>query len=231
RRPLPLMAAAVAAGVLALILFMPPLATRALDYLQEPFTVARLSTVLSSLLLLGLCSALGALLELVPGARAQHIATALVLALGVLAATRLAGHAPLFFSELVQRARAPREQRYAVLEMLEARRRMLAEVIPPGTTVLATARFSRYVVMLCDCYVIIADRGHTYLPFSQQRRDQLLRLNGPDTPWEERSALLQQYGLKLVVFESRHLRRLYRWSHEHGSVIGAAAGLEVVQLH
>jgi hypothetical protein len=37
--------------------------------------------------------------------------------------------------------------------------------------------------------------------------------------------------LKLVVFESRHLARLYRWSHQHGTVIGEAAGLEVVELH
>jgi hypothetical protein len=236
RRVAPLAAAAFGALPLSLILFIPKLTTLALDYLQQAFTVARLSTVLSSLLLLGACAGVAALVAWVAwvarvaSSKSRRALEALVLLLAIGAATRLTGHAPLFFHELVQLARAPREQRYATLEMLEARRQMLERVVPPGTTVLATARFSRSVVMLCDCYVIIADRGHTHVSFSQQRRDQLIVMNGLDTPWDRRVELLRRYGLSLVVFESRHLRRLYRWTHEHGRVIGAAAGLEVVQL-
>jgi hypothetical protein len=229
-RPLPLLAAAFGGLLLALVLFIPRLTTLALDYLQQPFTVARISTVLSSLVLLGACAGVGALLELTPSGKPRRAIEALVLLLAIGAATRLTGHAPLFFDELVQLARAPREQRHATLDMLEARRRMLQRVVPPGTTVLTTARFARSVVMLCDCYVIIADRGHTYVSFSQERRDQLVVMNGLNTPWDQRVALLKRYGLSLVVFESRHLRRIYRWTHEHGRVIGEAAGLEVVEL-
>ncbi|HKP63775.1 MAG TPA: hypothetical protein VJV78_43875 [Polyangiales bacterium] len=226
----PLMAAAFGALPLSLVLFIPKWTTLALDVLQQAFTVARLSTVLSSLLLLGACAGVGALIELTPSGKPRRVSEALVLLFAIGAATRLTGHAPLFFGELVQMARAPREQRYATLEMLEARRQMLERVVPPGTTVLTTARFARTVVMLCDCYVIIADRGHTYVSFSQERRDQLVLMNGLSTPWDQRVELLKRYGLSLVVFESRHLRRIYRWTHEHGKVIGEAAGLEVVQL-
>jgi hypothetical protein len=240
---LTLMAAALGAVTLAVILFWPPATTLAVALLDQPFTVARLSTVLSSLLLLGIALGLGALVQLVrvrverrdrasrPLRRSALFGVkALVLLLAVAAATRLTGHAPVFFNEVVDAALRPREVRYATLDMLEARRAMLRRVVPPGTTILTTARFARSVVMLCDCYVIIADRGHTYISFARDRREQLVRMNAPMTPWPERRTLIQRYGLKLVVFESRHLARLYRWSHEHGSVIGTAAGLEVVQL-
>lgn len=248
----PLAAAAAGTVFLAVLLLWPPACTLALRVLQQPFAVARLSTVLSSLLMLGIAAALCQVPELrwrkrgrsagaessptSAGAsrfawiRGPSVVAVLVVALAIAASTRLTGHAPLFFSEVVHMALLPREVRHATLEMLEARRAMLQKVVPAGTTVLTTARFARSVVMMCDCYVIIADRGHTYVSFAKERREHLLLLNGPNTPWPERADLLRRYGLKLVIFESRHLRRLYRWSHEHGTVIGEAAGLEVVAL-
>jgi hypothetical protein len=240
-RAAPLTAAAVGALGLAVILFWPPATTLAVAVMGQPFTVARLSTVLSSLLLLGIAVGLGALVALVlarlksrePASIRRWLSVvveAVVLLLAVAGATRLTGHAPMFFSELVDTALRPSEARYATLEMLEARRAMLRQVVPKGATVLTTARFARSVVMLCDCYVIIADRGHTFVSFARERREDLVRMNGPNTPWDERAALMKRYGLKLVVFESRHLARLYRWSHQHGNVIGSAAGLEVVEL-
>lgn len=242
-RAAPLAAAALGALGLSVILFWPPATTFAVAAMQQPFTVARLSTVLSSLLLLGIAVGLGSLVELARSRlksredplspiprRVNAAVEAIVLLLAVAGATRLTGHAPMFFSELVDTALRPREARYATLDMLEARREMLQKVVPKGATVLTTARFARSVVMLCDCYVIIADRGHTYVSFARERREHLVRMNGPNTPWDERAALIKRYGLKLVVFESRHLARLYRWSHQHGQVIGAAAGLEVVEL-
>jgi hypothetical protein len=243
----PIAGAAFAALGLSVALFSPHAATYLLNYLDQPFTVARLSTVLSTLLLFGFAAALAESCALAGGRlfpdatggacesrprwrQPRRIGAALVLALAVAAATRLTGHAPLFFSELAQLALAPSERRHAQLAQLQQRRALLQRVIPRGTTVLTTARFARFVVMLCDCYVIAADRGHTGVPFIRERREQLQRLNGRDTPWPERAALLQRYDLELVVFESRHLRRLYGWTREHGRVIGEAAGLEVVRL-
>jgi len=232
----PLAAAALGALGLSVTLFWPPATTFAVALLGQPFTVARLSTALSSFLLLGIAVGAGSLAQLAIAAmstRRRWLLSgleALVLLLAVGAATRLTGHAPMFFGEVVEAALRPSEQRHATLDMWQARREMLKRVVPPGTTVLTTARFARSVVMLCDCFVIIADRGHTYVSFARERREQLLKLNGLTTPWPERAALLNRYGLKLVVFESRHLARLYRWSHQHGTVIGEAAGLEVVEL-
>jgi hypothetical protein len=231
----PAAAAAVGGLGLSLTLFWPPATTFAVALLDQPFTVARLSTALSSLLLLGIALGVGSAAQLAidalpPRRWLSAGCQALVLLLAVGAATRLTGHAPMFFGDVVQAALRPREVREAGLDVLEQRRQMLKQVVPPGTTVLTTARFARSVVMLCDCYVIIADRGHTYVSFARERREQLLKMNGPATPWPERAELIKRYGLKLVIFESRHLARLYRWSHEHGTVIGEAAGLEVVEL-
>jgi hypothetical protein len=233
-RALPLLAAGIGAVSLGVTLFWPPATTFAVSLLNKPFTVARLSTVLSSLLMLGIAVGVNAVVETVTHAwRSRWLRFALeVLAVVVItgAATQLTGHAPVFFADVVVAALKPQEVRYARLDMLEARREMLQRVVPAGTTVLTTARFARFVVMLCDCYVIIADRGHTYIPFASERREQVLRMNRPNTPWEERAELLRRYRLRLVVFESRFLARLYRWSHEHGRVVGRAAGLEVVEL-
>jgi hypothetical protein len=233
-RALPLLAAALGAASLGVILFWPPATTFAVALLNQPFTVARLSTVLSSLLMLGIAAGVNAVVEIAAHAGRRRwfgfVLEALAVVMIVGAATRLTGHAPMFFSEVVDAAMKPQEARYATLHMLEARREMLGRVVPAGTTVLTTARFARFVVMLCDCYVIIADRGHTYIPFARERREQLLLMNGANTPWRERAELLRRYRLKLVVFESRYLARLYRWSHEHGRVVGKAAGLEVVEL-
>jgi hypothetical protein len=230
---LPLLAAGLAAGTLAGVLFWPPATTRAVALLDQPFTVARLSTVLSTLLLLGIAVGVGSLVGMIGGVSRRRLLApveAVVLVLAVAAATRLTGHAPMFFSEVVDLALRPQVERHATLDMLEARREMLKQVVPAGTTVLTTARFARSVVMLCDCYVIIADRGHTYLSFAADRREHLLKLNALATPWKLRKALLDYYGLQYVIFESRFVPRIYRWAHEHGQVIGEAAGLEVVKL-
>ncbi len=233
-RRAPLAAATLGAAVLSVTLFVPIVATHALDVLKAPFTIARMATVLSSLVLLGITAGFSELVGRVAGvprlAKVRRLPEMLALIGAVAAATQLTGHAPLFFRELVNMALQPSQVRRATLERLEERRELLATLVPPGTTVLTTARFARSVVMICDCYVIIADRGHTHVAFAKERREELLKLNRANTPWDERVSLLERYGLKLLVFESRHFARLYRWTAKHGTVVGEAAGLRVVEL-
>jgi hypothetical protein len=215
-----------AAGLSAL-LFSVRGATAAMRLLQTPFVVARLSTVLTSLLFLGIVACLARSSELWP--RAQRVLAMLLMLLSVGVSTQLLGHAPISFADHVRAALRPFAERHALLEELKQRRVLLQSTVPPGTTVLTTARFARQVVMLCDCYVLAADRGHTHVAGIAERRRDLVYLNAPTTTWERRQALLAHYGLHIMVFERRWQRR-FHFAYEHGELLGSAAGLDVVHL-
>jgi len=230
RRRLPLVAALAAALWLSALLFSRTGATLAWRALSAPFIVARLSTVLTSLLALGLCACAAWPFErLERTSRAARVLAAIGCIALVWGSTRLLGHAPLSFSEHVQQARAPRQERQALLTRLLERRAMLKRSVPAGSTLLTTARFARQLVMLCDCYVLAADRGHTQLPGIDKRRRDLVFLNAVQSPWDQRARLIAHYGVKLVTFENRWRRR-YQWAYDHGDVIGSAAGQDVIAL-
>lgn len=227
-RRLPLAAASLAALWLAAILFTRTGATWGWKVLQAPFVVARLSTILTTLLTLGACA-----LTLWPvrcargGRRSIEVLLLLLLWAG---ASQLLGHAPKSFRGHVQAALAPREQRHALLDRWLARRQMLVQTVPAGSTVLTTPRFARYVVMLCDCYVLAADRGHTHVSGMDKRRRDVTFMNSWDAPWDERLALIQHYGVRLVTFERRWKRR-YSWTYQHGKLLGHSAGQDVIELN
>jgi hypothetical protein len=225
----PLLGAGICALLLAATLFTVQGATAALDLLKTPFVVARLSTVLTTLLFLGICTLCALLTERLALPGRSFIQAGLYLGL-VGAAACLLGHAPVSFGEHVRAALAGRDARYALLEQLEERRALLQSVVPRGATVLTTARFARQVVMLYDCYVLAADRGHTRVFGIDKRRKDLVLLNAADTSWPVRSRLLTSYSLRLVTFENRWRRR-YQWAYDHGRLLGRAAGLDVIQLY
>jgi len=106
---------------------------------------------------------------------------------------------------------------------------MLVQSVPPGSEVLTTPRFARYLVMLCDCYVLAADRGHTHVAGMDKRRRDVSFMNSTAAPWEQRLQLMEHYGVRLVTFERRWQRR-YRWSYQHGRLIGSASGQDVIAL-
>jgi hypothetical protein len=216
-----------AALLLAAVLFTVRGASAALQLLRTPFVVARLSTVLAMLLFFGIAACVAACTQLL--GRTRVIVEAVLTLAMVFLATQLLGHAPLSFADHLRDALAPLAQRHALLDQLETRRALLERTLPRGVTVLTTARFARQLVMLCDCYVLAADRGHTGVQGIGKRRRDLVVLNAATTPWEVRAKLMASYGLKLVAFEQRWARR-YRWTFEHGHVIGNAAGLDVMQI-
>jgi hypothetical protein len=226
-RRLPLLAALAGACWLGAALFTRTGATLAWHALSAPFIVARLSTLLTSLLVFGVCACLAWPIERL--ARGRALAAALACLLLTYASTRALGHAPLSFQQHVQAALAPTEERMALLTRLMERRAMLRQNIPAGSTVLTTARFARQLVMLCDCYVLAADRGHTQLAGIDKRRRDLVFLNAALSPWDQRAKLIAHYGVQLVTFENRWHRR-YQWAYDHGELIGSAGGQDVVAL-
>ena len=226
-RSLPLAAAALGAAWLGALLFTQLGATWAVRVLEAPFIVARLSTVLTSLLVLGGCASLMVVAGRVRRGRA--IVEAVLYVMLFACATQLLGHAPKSFREHVEAALKPESERHALLERWTARRALLTRTVPAGSVVLTTPRQARYVVMLCDCYVLAADRGHTGIFGIDKRRRDLTFMNSSDAPWEQRARLIQYYGVKLVTFERRWQRR-YRWAYQHGTVLGSEAGQDVIEL-
>jgi len=84
--------------------------------------------------------------------------------------------------------------------------------------------------MLCDCYVLAADRGHTGILGIDKRRRDLNFLNSTGAAWEQRAQLIKYYGVRLVTFERRWQRR-YSWAYQHGKLLGSAAGQDVIELN
>jgi hypothetical protein len=229
-RRLQLMAACAVALWLGVLLFVPTVATIAAGTLQGHFVVARLSTVLTTLLVFGICACVSWpwACERLPAAlrKFAYAVLSLVLACG---ATFLPGHAPVRFGMHVTQALAPEPERHARLELLLARQTLLRERVPAGSTVLTTPRFARQVVMLRDCYVLAADRGHTHVVGIDKRRRDLVFLNAADTPWSARERLIRYYGLRIVTFERRWQQR-YAWAYQHGTLLGSVAGEDVIEL-
>jgi hypothetical protein len=229
KRALPLIAAGVAACWLGAVLFTRTGVSLALRVLREQFIVARLSTVLTSLLVLGACALVLYFTAYVTRARWRSALQSTLYLLLCLGCTQLPGHAPKSFSEHLQAALAPAAQRRALLDRWLARRALLQQYIPAGSVVLTTPRQARYVVMLCDCYVLAADRGHTGILGIDKRRRDLNFLNSTGAAWEQRAALIKYYGVRLVTFERRWQRR-YSWAYQHGKLLGSAAGQDVIEL-
>jgi hypothetical protein len=218
--------AGLASLVLSVGLFVPAACMLLVRVLQEPFAVARLSTVLATLLLCALCATFVALAQHLP---APRVAQLIVSVAALVAATHLPGQAPRTFREHLDAAVAPLDKRRATLELMQARRTLLARTVPPGATVLTTTRMARPVVMVCDCFVIAADRGHTHVPGIAERRADVEVLTTPTTPWSMRAALLARYAVRYVVYP-RNQARNYAWTREHGQVQGAGGDYEVVAL-
>jgi hypothetical protein len=224
----PFAGALLASLMLAGLLFTERGAGWALLLLQTPFVVARLSTILTSLLVLGMCAAAAFALQHIPQRLLRRGAEALVVVIAFLICTRTLGHAPHTFREHVRAALDRRWERQRSLRQLLARRKVL-HALPRGTTVLTTARFARQVVMLRDCYVLAADRGHTGIDGIAQRRRDLVFMNAEKTPWAVRRRLIEDYDLHWVTFERRWMRR-YRWAYDHGHVRASGAGQDVIEL-
>lgn len=227
RFSLPLSAAGLSAGCLGALLFTELGATWAVRVLRSAFVVARLSTVLTSLLVLGGCALIMFVANLTRRGR-YLLESALYLALFA-GATQLLGHAPKSFREHVEAALQPEAERRMLLNRWIARRALLTRTIPAGSVVLTTPRQGRYVVMLCDCYVLAADRGHTGIAGIDKRRRDLTFMNSSDAPWERRAQLIKYYGVRLVTFERRWQRR-YQWAYRHGKLLGSEAGQDVIEL-
>jgi hypothetical protein len=205
---------------------VPALCELAIGLGLPDFGVARLITLASSLLVVAIGVALAALLDQVARPALLHNAA---LAATTLAASMLPGHAPRTFPEHVTDALADRPHRHSQLELLRARRDLLAAHVPAGETVLATLRDARYVVMLRDLRVVAVDRGHGHVPDLTQRRQHVELMTQARLPWPVRAQFLQHYGVHFVVYRDKHRGR-FSWARDHGHTLARAGGWQLVRL-
>jgi hypothetical protein len=219
---------ALSAPVLLLcaMLFVPALCTLSTRLLLEPFAVARLSTVLATILFAAGAGALALLLERAPRTAWLH---PLVLVGCALVGSQLLGHAPRSFAEHARAALGAASEARDQLADCNLRRRLLAAHVPPGSTILTTPRWARYVVMVFDARVIAADRSHSRVPGLQRlRREASLATANKTTP-ALRDALLAKYHIRWVAYHS-NLRKQHAWAEKVGRYVGAAGDLHLVDL-
>lgn len=219
---------ALSAPVLLLLgmLFVPALCTMSTRLLLEPFAVARLSTVLATILFAASAGALALLLE-----RAQR--TTWLQALGLLGCallgTQLLGHAPRTFAEHWRAALGAQSESRAQLAACILRRELLAAHVPPGSTVLSTPRLARYVVMVFDARVIAADRSHSSVPGLTRLRREATLATANRTPPALRNALLAKHHIRWVAYHD-NLRKQHAWAEQLGRHVGVAGELHLVDL-
>jgi hypothetical protein len=221
----PMLALGSAAVMLAAIPLQPSLATLA-SLAMPQFGVARMITLASSLLLVAIGGLLANVVDRFAGSTGVRLA---VTALATAAATQLPAQAPRSFSAHVQSVLAGPGERLQLLNEHWARRELLRAHVPAGERILATLREGRYAVMLHDVHVVAADRGDGQVPSIAVLRRHVIVMTEARTPWPERAALLQHYGLRFVLYRDKHVSR-FRWALQHGRLLGAAGGLQLAQL-
>jgi hypothetical protein len=212
--------------LLGVTLLVPALCTLAVRLLQEPFAVARLSTVLNTALFAACAGALGLLLERAP--RAAWL-SALGLVGCALLGSQLLGHAPRSFGEHWRAALTGQSEARAQLVEHGLRRRFLASHVPPGSSVLTTPRLARYVAMVFDARVVAADRSQTHVPGLDRLRHEASLMTAKKTAPALRNALLAKHRIRWVAYRDKD-RAAHAWAEALGRHLGQAGALHLVDL-
>jgi hypothetical protein len=215
----------LASAVPAALLFTPPLCTLAVSVAGAPFLVVRLVPVVATCLFVGLSAALA------DGVKqdARRLLPELLLIAVAVTGTQLRGHAPHLWGDYMASALAPASERLADKREAKQRRALLEQHVPRGSTVLATLRMARLVLMLHDVYVIAADRGHAHIPGLLRRRADVVRITELPLTWKERRRLLRHYGVRYAVVR-RNEEYMYAWARRHAKRLGSDGGWSVLRL-
>jgi hypothetical protein len=126
-------------------------------------------------------------------------------------------------------AKKPATLRLQSLDTYAKMRSFLRDHIPPGETVLASSIFGPTIVLLYDCHIVAAQRGHNGLPGQEvyRRREDLAAILRADTPWETRRELLRKYGIRFVIASFMQVD----WMRDHIRQDLRGPSLRVVELN
>ena len=188
----------------AAVLYLPPLCTLAIKVGFAPWMLSRISFVM----MMGFA-------VLVPASAAYLLETKLphwslrgVVSVGafVLAIVATAGqhgfdwrylveNKPTSWPAYLSNAGKSAEERTHVIKSLRAWRRVYADHLPHGATILADQHYGVGLVMSHDCRIVASGTGSAGVADIWQRRKDVERMCANQTPWEERRALLKKYDV------------------------------------
>ncbi len=185
----------------AAVYYFPPLCTLLLKLLGAKWVLMRIGGVM------GIClwtMIVGGLLFLLR----EHFGTWWKRALLTLVAVVLANHVPHRAPEYTwatywQRAGLPRDIRQTQLEYLRDASSLLHDAIPSGAVVLADGKAGRLLVTLADCHILAPDRSSPGANANPQRKLDMQALLDPNTNWDERKKLLDEYRIRFFLVTQR----------------------------
>ncbi len=196
---------AAVVGVMALVLYTPPLCTAALAAVGQPWILGRFECILRMGLTALLVPGIAFLLESwirptgwkpVPHGWVRGLIAVGVLFLGIASASPTKMHNWTTYRQraVTGQADVDPEGPAEKLQRLRNYRRVFEEFIPRGETILAPLEAGLSAVMLHDCHIVAGARGNNGVPDFAQRRRDVGQMLADDTPWPQRRALLQKYG-------------------------------------
>lgn len=183
-----------AAGIVALIFYVPPLCTAALHIFEKKWILSRMGLILY-LGFAGLVPASVAyLVEPKPSQWwLRWILSAAALCFGMAFVTH---KEPNTWERYYAKAVAPGPERHKHLGWTRQVVGFCKRNIPRGETVLVEKWSGMVLTMIHDCHIVAPERGSVGVPDLNQRRKDLEIMLAPYTPWETRRALLRQYNIK-----------------------------------
>jgi len=193
---------------IAAILFIPPLCTATISMLGHPWILTRIGFILPYATIALVLGVVAFKLEpKLPFWWVRGTFSAAVMALGVLASSDTGRFSR---SGYYQTAISPGERR-AELAGMGNLSRITKKLIPPGATILADTYTAAQIMMVHDCYVVLAQGGHPGAPDTKQRQQDLKTMLLPKTRWERRRQLLKKYDVSMYVM-SGHTYPYRSWT-------------------
>jgi hypothetical protein len=216
------------AGVALAVLFVPWLCTGFADLLGARWVLGRIGPTFGLAFAVLTAGALGVLLA--PRLPRWWMRAPLSLAVAGLAIGLVYSRGEHSWEAYQRKFRNPSEEGLKWLRALQARRELLREHVPAGSTVLAHPRDGRHMTLLHDCYIVMPDRGAGVGPTLRERRGDLNIMLSARTPWPQRRELLVKYDIDRLV-TTAHYVRFFQWAREHkrGEFVGTGMGVVVLQ--
>ncbi len=212
------------AAIAAAIFFFPPLCSAAIRVLSEGWILRRLEIVWYSLLVVFVPGAVAALLGQ-RWIRVRWLQSVLSLAVIPLSLHMIPQNAPYDWRTYGAIAASTARERTFTRELVRDTRRMLAEHLPPGATVLADPGRGMRLVQAYDCRLIAPRRGSMGVPGLQRKRKDVWQMLSDRTPETERRELLDRYGIE-YLFTWRELA----WVRGAGVRLGETRAGQLWQL-
>ncbi|UCC30569.1 MAG: hypothetical protein JSU86_20515 [Phycisphaerales bacterium] len=186
------------AGTAALIFYVPPLCTAAVEVLGKKWILGRMGFVLL-LGFVGLAPAAAAFL-VEPRARLRWVNAVIsvpALCFALYFGGEFANHKePYTWETYYTRARSSRAAREAYLDHTRLVVAFCDKHIPRGVTVLLEEWPGTVLTMIHDCHIVVPHQGSMGVPDRGPRRRDLKTMLAAETPWETRRALLRKYDIK-----------------------------------